>query len=110
MNLNFTKSGSHAEYGCQDIGEAVSVLYSEMTIMLESRDILCLRRRRLKSMRKAKKVWMHNPLHGIGHRDEHGKQIYNTPEMDGLMELHVFARLNIPLYTIVVKDLALSNV
>ena len=30
MNLNFTKSGSHAEYGCQDIGEAVSVLYSEM--------------------------------------------------------------------------------
>ena len=35
---------------------------------------------------------MHNLLHGIGHRDEHGKQIYNTPEMDGLMELHVFAR------------------
>ena len=66
--------------------------------MLESRDILCLRRRRLKSMRKAKKVWRHNPLHGIGHRDEHGKQIYNTPEMDGLMELYVFARFQYVLF------------
>ncbi|KAL2045121.1 hypothetical protein ABVK25_012212 [Lepraria finkii] len=54
--------------------------------------MMIIRRRRLKSMRKAKKVWSHNPLHGIGHRDEHGKRIYNTPEMDGLEELHVFAR------------------
>ena len=61
--------------------------------MLEPGDIFYLQRRQLKGMGKAKKkVWRHNPLHGIGHRDEHGQLTYNTPEMDGLMDSHVFAR------------------
>lgn len=46
------------------------VLYSELTIIVEPGDIVCMRKKHLKGMEKAKKkVWRHNPLHGIGYCD-----------------------------------------
>jgi hypothetical protein len=38
-------------------------------------------------------VWRHNPLFGIGHRQENGEHVYNTVDLNGLLEPHVFARL-----------------
>lgn len=77
----------------QIYSEAVSVLYSELTIMLEPADIPGMRRRYAKGMGISKKtVWRHNPLDGIGYREEDGSHVYNTPPMDGLMEPHMFAR------------------
>lgn len=38
------------------------------------------------------KVWRHNPLLGVGHRNQDGIHIYDSTKMDGLMEPHVFAR------------------
>lgn len=77
----------------QIYSEAASVLYSELTIMLEPADIPGMRRKHAKGMGIPKKtVWRHNPLDGIGYCKEDGSHLYNTPPMDGLMEPHVFAR------------------
>lgn len=77
-------SGNHCRYpevlrtDRQIYSEAASVLYSELTIIVELGDIVCMRKKRLEGMEKAKKkVWRHNPLHG--NRNEHGRHIYNTP-------------------------------
>jgi len=61
--------------------------------MLEPGDAPGLRRKYSKGMGISKKtVWRHNPLDGIGHRNDDGSHIYNTSAMDGLMEPHVFTR------------------
>lgn len=38
------------------------------------------------------KLWRHNPLRGMSHRNEKGAQVYASADMDGDMEPHVFAR------------------
>jgi hypothetical protein len=37
-------------------------------------------------------VWKHDPFHGIGTRQETGEYVYNTPQLDGFLEPHIFAR------------------
>jgi len=94
---------SRSEYACrhseilrtnrQIYSEAISVLYSELTMMLELGDLPGLRRRYSKGMGIPKKTpWRHNPLDGSGHRNDDGSHIYNTPTLEGLMDPHVFAR------------------
>ena len=69
------------------------MLYSELTIIVELGDILCLGGGNYTRMERKKKIWRHNPLYGIGHRDgEHGKHVYDTPKLDGRIEPHVFAK------------------
>jgi len=77
----------------QIYSEAVYVLYSELQIVLISDEILGLSRQYLVQPPKLQKhLWRHNPLDGIGHRNDVGSHIYDTPILVGFMEPHVFAR------------------
>lgn len=38
------------------------------------------------------RTWRHDPFHGAGYTRANGSHFYYTPEMDGSMEPHVFAR------------------
>jgi hypothetical protein len=80
--------------------EASELMYSELVPVLHPGGIVCLRPRpnRPHFQRSpdylcwpSKRVWRHNPLHGIG-IGTRGGRIYNTPEMDGKMEPHVFSK------------------
>ncbi len=65
--------------------EASYTLHSELTVRIEPRDII--------SGKISQTIWRHDPCHGRGAVDKNGKYIYNTPELDGRLEPHVFARL-----------------
>lgn len=75
--------------------EAASVLYSELTIVLYSGTVydaeenigdLSLFRTPIE------RIWRHDPHHGTGYTRADGSYFYHTPEMDGSLEPHVFAR------------------
>lgn len=73
--------------------EASSVLYKELGIVVRPGDVLSLLDDPSGDIVDCnKKVWRHNPLYGTGVNDGSGKRIYAKPEMDGLVEPHVFAR------------------
>lgn len=77
----------------QVYSEAFSVLYSEVPVRLELGDILSLPGDHERFIGKRNKnIWRHNPLDGIGRCDNRGRHLYSTPQMDGVMEPHVFAR------------------
>lgn len=75
--------------------EAISVLYNELAIILEPGDISCLGKSNERSgnlIRAKADVWRHHPLYDPGHRSEGAEYGYNTLELGGLMEPHIFAR------------------
>lgn len=74
--------------------EASSLLYTEATLTLDPGDIFCLAKRPHALMfgTPNEMPWRHNPLNGLGKKDENGVVTYDTPQTGGLMEPHVFAR------------------
>jgi hypothetical protein len=76
----------------QIYSEASSLMYSELIVVLTPGDIVCLRPNLDDISAPNRGVWRHNPLAGIGVLGPHNRRIYNTPEMDGKMEPHVFSR------------------
>ncbi|KAF4630165.1 hypothetical protein G7Y89_g7981 [Cudoniella acicularis] len=80
--------------------EASNLFYSETTLFLLPSNILCLRPEP-DLCRIPKNIWRHDPLHEISKRDERLQHIYTTPEMDGQMEPHIFARFrNVQLHAV----------
>jgi hypothetical protein len=67
-------------------------MYSELIVVLTPGDIVCLRPNSEDISAPNPGVWRHNPLAGIGVLGPHNRRKYNTPEMDGKMEPHVFSR------------------
>jgi hypothetical protein len=67
-------------------------MYSELIVVLTPGDIVCLRSNLEDISAPNRGVWRHNPLAGTGVLGPHNGRIYNTPEMDGKMEPHVFSR------------------
>jgi len=76
----------------QIFSEASFLLYSETVATLRAEDIVCLRPGAKDLIVSKKCIWRHNPLHGIGQRGTAGEIIYDTPEMGGFLEPHVFSR------------------
>jgi hypothetical protein len=76
----------------QIYSEASHILYSEVKIILYPGDLVCLRANAEDIAQPSQNIWRHNPLNGIGKSGPHNEGIYTTPEMDGLMDPHVFAR------------------
>ncbi|PMD51039.1 uncharacterized protein K444DRAFT_223792 [Hyaloscypha bicolor E] len=76
----------------QIYSEASSLMYSELIVVLTPGDIVCLRSNLEDTSAPNRGVWRHNPLAGTGVLGPHNGRIYNTPEMDGKMEPHVFSR------------------
>jgi len=77
---------------CQAIyTEAAALLYSELTITVGLNIIRCWEHP-IKSEEPNIGVWRHDPLYGVGHRQHNGGQLYNTPELPGFLDPHVFAR------------------
>jgi hypothetical protein len=76
----------------QIYSEASSLMYSELIIVVTPGDIVCLRPDSEDISAPNPGVWRHNPLAGIGVLGPHKRRKYNTPEMDGKMEPHVFSR------------------
>ena len=75
----------------QIYSEASSMLYSELRVVLQPGDVLCMKP--CKDIVKAsEKVWRHNPLDGIGTTNATGQTVYSKPSLDGVMEPHVLAR------------------
>jgi hypothetical protein len=72
--------------------EASHLMYSEVKIVLYPEDLVCLRADSKDIAPPSRKIWRHNPLDGVGRLGPHNERIYATPEMDGLMEPHIFAR------------------
>lgn len=76
--------------------EASEVLYSELLIMVNPRDVVGLEPTRAISNREifnaSLKVWRHNPLMDPGTQSPDGTVLYMTPELDGPMYPHVFAK------------------
>jgi hypothetical protein len=74
--------------------EASSLLYSEAVLVIEPGDIFCLRKKPIDLPFGTRNPcpWRHNPLKGVGKLAADGIVKYDTPEMDGHMEPHVFAR------------------
>ena len=70
-------------------------LYSELTIRIEPRDIIF--------GKNSQTIWRHDPCHGRGAFDKNGKHVYNTPELDGRLEPHVFARLRRIRYDVLLR-------
>lgn len=75
----------------QIYNEASTLLYSELNVCLEPGDILCMNNH-TDIVDASEKVWRHNPLQGIETKDQGGLTVYETPELDGVMEPHVVAR------------------
>ncbi|MCJ1248976.1 hypothetical protein MMC30_006197 [Trapelia coarctata] len=79
--------------------EAAALLHSELTIQVPSGNVLSLATDILlldvqEPETLGRGLWGHNPLDGVGHENPDGTRIYESPETDGLMEPHVFARFN----------------
>ncbi|KAM0796917.1 hypothetical protein BDR22DRAFT_500454 [Usnea florida] len=75
----------------QIYSEASSMLYSELRVVLQPGDVLCMKP--CKDIVKAsEKVWRHNPLDSIGTTNATGQTVYSKPSLDGVMEPHVLAR------------------
>jgi len=75
--------------------EAASVLHSELTIMLHAGHLLGLENPIddfVLFRSPIERIWRHDPIHGAGYTRANGSHFYYTPEMDGSMEPHVFAR------------------
>ncbi len=76
--------------------EASALLYSEFTITVRPGYVPALKSREDDStqnfVESTKNVWRHNPLLDPGKALPDGKVLYVTPELDGLMYPHVFAR------------------
>ncbi len=60
--------------------EASFLLYGDLYMNVQPGDVL------------RKRLWRHNPLHGIGSKNSCGQTVYAKAELDGVMEPHVFAR------------------
>lgn len=71
--------------------EVSSLLHTELCLTLQPGDVLCMSTGK-DIVKASEKVWRHNPLHGIGTTDSNGQTIYTKPELNGVMEPHVFAR------------------
>ncbi len=65
--------------------EASYTLHSELTVRIKPRDIIV--------GKSPQTFWRHDPFYGRGAVDKNGKYVYNSPELDGGLEPHVFARL-----------------
>jgi hypothetical protein len=78
----------------QIFAEASSVFYTEATLILEPGDIFCCAKKPgdLKIGTPNESPWRHNPVHGVGKTNANGVVTYNTPEMGGLLDPHVFSR------------------
>lgn len=77
----------------QIYSEASSLLYTEAILIIHPGDIFCLRKkpRDLEFGAPNPCPWRHNPLKGVG-KFANGIAKYETAEMGGRMEPHVFAR------------------
>lgn len=75
----------------QIYSEASAVLYSGLSLYVKPENVLCMNAGK-DIVKASDKVWRHNPLHGIGTTNQSGQTVYATPEVDGFMEPHVFAR------------------
>ena len=75
----------------QIYSEASSMLYSELTVNLQSCDVLCMTVRK-DIVKASEKVWRHNPLDGINTTNAIGQTVYSKPRLNGVMEPHVLAR------------------
>ena len=74
----------------QIYSEASSLFYTGLQVHLQPGDFICMNAG--KDIVKASGIWRHNPLRGIGTTNQSGQTVYATPELDGFMEPHVFAR------------------
>ncbi|KAE9367134.1 hypothetical protein N431DRAFT_472147 [Stipitochalara longipes BDJ] len=76
----------------QIFSEASYLLYSETALQLHPEDLVCLRPGAEDIVLPKECIWRHNPLDGIGELGTEATRVYETPEMDGFMEPHVFSR------------------
>ncbi len=74
--------------------EASSLFYAEAVLTLEPGDIFSLARKPhiLRFGYPNKMAWKHNPLKGVGKQNEGGVVSYDTPQLGGDIEPHVFAK------------------
>ncbi|KAH6672502.1 hypothetical protein B0J14DRAFT_74808 [Halenospora varia] len=74
--------------------EAVSLFYSELTILLGAEHILCLDEEyRLSNPNCTNTLWRHNPLRGVPEMNDQGMFHYDPdPVMEGMLEPHIFAQ------------------
>lgn len=76
--------------------EAAPLLYTEMTIAMQTCDVLCFSEspnaQDIVPGQGIPRLWRHNPLHGTGQPNARGIQVYASDEMNGDMEPHIFAR------------------
>ena len=75
----------------QVYSEASTILYGELGMHLHPGDVLCMNTGK-DIVKASEKVWRHNPLQGTGTISPSGQTVYSKPELDGVMEPHVFAR------------------
>ncbi len=74
--------------------EASYVLYSELLVVIEQGHIL-KGDQLLDSLADPEtppQLWRHNPHLGMGYTNDKNVQVYSTPEIEGKLEPHVFAR------------------
>ena len=74
----------------QIYNEASSVLYSELELVVRPGDTLTEATEA--SVKGSEDVWRHHPSDGFGRKNATGRTIYDTSEMKGAMEPHVFRR------------------
>ena len=67
------------------------MLSSGLSLYLRPGDVLCMNAGNV-IVKASTGVWRHNPLYGIGTKNQSGHTVYATPELDGFMEPHVLAR------------------
>ena len=75
----------------QIYSEASSLLYAELSLVLQPGDVLCMNTGK-DIVKASERIWRHNPLYGIGSTNSSGQTVYAKPELDGVMEPHVLAR------------------
>ena len=76
----------------------LAILRTNRQIYIEASYILCSELRiRIKAghenPRNSNTIWRHDPCYDRGAVDKNGNYVYNTPELAGPLEPHVFARL-----------------
>lgn len=78
--------------------EAMSIVYSELKLILTCADVIFLQTPPDVPPPK-NRTWRHNPFDGLGHTERSGRQVYSTPEQEGRMEPHIFVRFQNIVYS-----------
>jgi hypothetical protein len=69
----------------------VAILCTELKLIIDAREIV-YNFASPKHSRIGTEIWRHNPLQHQNYKEGDGRQNYETPELDGMMEPHILGR------------------